>query len=118
MRVAGLFGRSRRDRDLDAELESHLQLHIDDNVRAGMTAAEARRQALLKLGGADQTKEISRDRRGLPLIDSLFQDVRYACRGMRRSPLFAASVAATIGLGLGVFTSAFTIFNAYVLRPV
>jgi len=52
------------------------------------------------------------------LIDSLLQDVRYACRGMRRSPLFAASVATTVGLGLGVFASAFTILNAYVLRPV
>ena len=118
MRIAGLFGRTRRDRDLEAEIDSHLQLHIDDNLRAGMTPVEARRHALLKLGGADQTKEAYRDRRGFPLMDSLLQDVRYACRGMRRAPLFAASVAVTIGLGLGVFTSAFTILNAYFLRPV
>ena len=64
VRLAGLFDRHRRERELADELESHLQLHIDDNLRAGMTPVEARRQALIKLGGIEQTKEIYRDRWG------------------------------------------------------
>ena len=67
-RIAGSFAPARRDRELADELASHLQMHIDDNVRAGMTADEARRHALIKLGGVDQVKEQYRDRRGLPWL--------------------------------------------------
>src|SRR5437867_9103752 len=64
-RLAGLFRKDRRDRDLSAEMETHLTMHLEDNLRAGMSLAEARRQALIKLGGIEQTKEICRERRGL-----------------------------------------------------
>ena len=79
-RLAGLVNRNRRERELADELESHLQLHIEDNLRAGMTPVEARRQALIKLGGIEQSKDIYRDRRGIPLVESLMQDVRYGLR--------------------------------------
>jgi hypothetical protein len=79
-RLAGLFDRRRRERELAAELESHLQLHIEDNLRSGMTPVEARRQALIKLGGIEQTKDIYRDRRGIPTLESLIYDVRYGLR--------------------------------------
>ena len=69
VRFGGLFGKRRRDRELAAELESHLQMQIEDNVRAGMTPEEARRQALISLGGVEQAKEIYRDRRGLPWLE-------------------------------------------------
>ena len=82
-RFAGLFQKRRRDREFAEELESHLQLHIEDNLRAGMTPREARRQALIKLGGLAQTKEIYRDRRGWPFLDTLFQDLRFALRMLR-----------------------------------
>src|SRR5438876_4319275 len=69
-RLAGLFRKDRRDRDLSAEMETHLTMHLEDNLRAGMSLAEARRQALIKLGGIEQTKEICRERRGLPLLEN------------------------------------------------
>ncbi len=74
LRVAGLFRKERREHELAVELESHLQMHIEDNLRAGMNAVKARRQALIKLGGVEQTKEKYRERRGLPRFETLLQD--------------------------------------------
>ena len=67
-RLLGALATDRAERELSAELESHLQLHIDDNLRAGMTPAEARRRALIALGGLEQAKEQYRERRGLPVV--------------------------------------------------
>ena len=91
-RLAGLFHKSRRDRELADELESHLQMHMDDNLRRGMTAEEARRQAHLQLGGVEQTKEIYRDRRGLPALETVLQDIRFAARMLAKSPALTAIV--------------------------
>src|SRR6266496_182794 len=77
-RIAGLVRRDRRERELTEEIESNLQLHIADNMRAGMSAGEARRQALIVWGGVEWTKEAYRDQRGLPQFDTLLQDIRYA----------------------------------------
>jgi hypothetical protein len=71
VRLGGLFHRERAERELAEEIESHLQMHTEDNVRAGMGHEEARRQALVKLGGVEQTKERYRERRGLPLLEAL-----------------------------------------------
>ncbi|MFZ0640607.1 MAG: permease prefix domain 1-containing protein, partial [Candidatus Acidiferrales bacterium] len=79
-RLAGLFNQGKGDRGLAAELDSHLQMHIEENVRRGMTPGEARRQALIKLGGVEQAKEQYRARRGLPAVESLAQDIRYGLR--------------------------------------
>ena len=67
VRFGGLFGKDPRERELAAELESHLLLHIEDNLRAGMSPAQASREAMMKLGGVEQTKENYRERRGLPI---------------------------------------------------
>ena len=75
-RLAALFRKAQRDRDLAAEMDSHLEMHIEDNLRSGMSPAEARRQALIKLGGIEQTKEICRDRRSLPFFETTLQDFR------------------------------------------
>ena len=117
-RLAGVFASSRSERELAAELESHLQLHIDDNIRAGMSPQEARRRALIALGGVEGTKEAYRDRRGLPAIESLARDLRYGVRTLMKSPGFTLAGIVILGLGIGVNTAIFTVVNAVVLKPL
>ncbi len=115
-RLGELFGKRRREQELSAEMESHLQLHIDDNVCAGMSTEEARRQALIKLGGIEQTKEAYRDRRGLPMLEAFLQDLRFAARMLRKNLGVTAIVVVTLALGVGANTAIFGLVNGLLLQ--
>jgi putative ABC transport system permease protein len=118
VRLAGWFVRTRRERDWTAEFESHLQMHIEDNLRAGMGAAEARREALMKFGGVESAKESMRDRATFVWIDTSWHDIRYALRSLRRSPGFAVTAILSLALGLGASLAVFTVADNLLVRPL
>lgn len=116
LRLAALFDRERSEQELADEMEGHLLLHIEENMRAGMSLEEARRDAKIKLGGIEQTKENYRARRGLPILENFLRDLRFGARTLGNNPGFTAVAVLTLALGIGLNTSIFTILNGAALR--
>ena len=116
-RFLPLFRRARLDQELDAEVAVHLDLAIDENRENGMSAEEARRQALIQLGGIAQTKENYRDHRGIAWLETLFRDLRFALRMLRKSSGFCVVAILALALGIGFSSIVFSIFYNGVLNP-
>lgn len=118
LRFNGLFAKDARERELAEEIESHLQMHFDDNIRAGMSPQEARRVAVMKLGGVDQTKEAYRDRATIPFVESVVQDLRFTLRQLRKNPAFTATATAMVALGIGASVAIFAFVDAALIKPL
>ncbi len=116
-RLAALFRRRRLEGDLDEELRSHLEMAAERNLRKGMTAEDARREALRSFGGVEQTKENYRDQLGLPLIETTLQDLRFGFRMLRRSPGFSILAILCLTLGIGANAAVFSWVEGILFRP-
>src|SRR5258706_4462694 len=107
-RLAAMFRHRRLEDDLDAELRTHLEMAVDLNIQKGMSSAEPRREAFRGFGGVEQTKELYRDQRGLPMIETVLQDLRFGFRMLRRSPGFSVLAILCLTLGIGANAAVFS----------
>jgi putative ABC transport system permease protein len=117
-RIRSLGRRDTLERGLDEEIRFHLDHQIEKNRRAGMSPDEARRQALIRFGGLDQTRERTRDEIRPALVEDSVRDVRHGVRVLRGAPGFTAAALATLVIGIGATSAIFSILRAVMLEPL
>ncbi|MCU1250626.1 MAG: permease [Edaphobacter sp.] len=117
-RSLSFFQKPQRDSDLEAELQSHLDLAIEENISHGMSPEEARRRALIRFGGVQQAREQQREARGLPWLDVLLQDLRFTFRTLGRASGFATISILILALGIGANIVVFSVVDTILLRPL
>jgi macrolide transport system ATP-binding/permease protein len=118
LRLAGILPNAKREYEFAAELEAHLQLHIDDNLRAGMNPEQARCNALLKLGGVESTKQAYRDGNTIPFLENLLQDLRFAIRQLRKNLGFTSTAVFMLALGICASVAIFAFVDAALIKPL
>jgi predicted permease len=116
-RLTSFMARRAQDERLREEIEEHIALQTAENIRAGLSPVEARRQAMLKFGGVEAIKQDYRARRGLPFVENVVQDVRFALRSLRRTPGLTTFVIITLALGIGMTSATFSMVDALIFRP-
>jgi len=117
-RLASFFHQQARDEAFDEEMAAHLEFAVQEKLRRGTPLDEARRHALLEIGGVSQARELHRESRGLPLLDTVIHDLQYGGRTLKRDAGLTVFAVLMVGLGVGASCTVFSVLNALLLRPL